>query len=149
MQTGTSTTFLKIAVTETERRAVINLLQDQQLPVSDIDGDKLLYAFMQGDKLIGTAGLEIFDDCALLRSVSIEKNEQGRGFGLQLNEQLEQYARDSGIICLYLLTTTANDFFEKQGYCVINRNDVPEAIKQTAEFVSLCPSSAIVMKKEI
>jgi amino-acid N-acetyltransferase len=104
---------------------------------------------MDGERAIGTAGLEIFEDCALLRSVSVIKEEQGKGFGKAINDGIEWYAKDSGINCLYLLTTTAKDFFEKQGYCVINREDSPGSIKQSAEFTSLCPSSAIVMKKWI
>jgi amino-acid N-acetyltransferase len=140
---------LKIAITEKERLQAISLLQQQQLPTSDLDEDILLYLLMNGEKVIGTAGLEIFEDCALLRSVSVIKQEQGKGFGRIINEEIEKYAKDSGITCLYLLTTTAKDFFDKQGYCTIKREDSPVAIKQTAEFISLCPSTAVVMKKRI
>jgi amino-acid N-acetyltransferase len=140
---------LKIAVSNTERQQAINLLQQHKLPVSDIDDDKLLYLLINDEKVIGTAGLEIFEDCALLRSVSVLKEEQGKGYGKVINEQIESYAKESGINCLYLLTTTAKDFFDKQGYCVIKREESPEALKQTAEFTSLCPSSAVVMKKRI
>ena len=140
---------LKIAVSETERQEAINLLQQHGLPVSDIDDDKLLYLLMDGEKIIGTAGLEIFEDCALLRSVSVIKEEQGKGYGKVIIEEIEKYVKESGINCLYLLTTTAKDFFDKQGYCVIKREESPEALKQTAEFTSLCPASAVVMKKRI
>ncbi len=140
---------LKIAVSETERQEAINLLQQHGLPVSDIDDDKLLYLLMDGEKIIGTAGLEIFEDCALLRSVSVIKEEQGKGYGKVINSAIEKYVNESGINCLYLLTCTAKGFFEKQGYCVINREESPEALKQTAEFTSLCPVSAVVMKKRI
>ncbi len=140
---------LKIAVSETGRQEAINLLQQHGLPVSDIDDDKLLYLLLDGEKIIGTAGLEIFEDCALLRSVSVIKEEQGKGYGKIINEQIEKYTKESGINCLYLLTTTAKDFFDKQGYCVIRREDSPETVKQTAEFSSLCPASAVVMKKRI
>jgi len=140
---------LKIAVSETERQEAINLLQQHGLPVSDIDDDKLLYLLVDGDKIIGTAGLEIFEDCALLRSVSVIKEAQGKGYGKVINEQIEKYTKESGINCLYLLTTTAKDFFDKQGYCVIKREESPETVKQTAEFTSLCPASAVVMKKRI
>ena len=140
---------LKIAVSETERQEAINLLQQPGLPVSDIDDDKLLYLLMDGEKIIGTAGLEIFEDCALLRSVSVIKEEQGKGYGKVIIEEIEKYVKESGINCLYLLTTTAKDFFDKQGYCVIKREESPEALKQTAAFTSLCPASAMVMKKRI
>lgn len=140
---------LKIATSEKERKHAINLLQQQNLPTSDIDEDKLLYLLMNGEAAIGTAGLEIFDDCALLRSVSVIKEEQGKGFGKVVNEEMEKYARESGINCLYLLTTTAKDFFDRQGYCVISREDSPASIQRSAEFTSLCPSTAVVMKKRI
>ena len=145
----TASTFLKIALTKEERQKAIDLLQQQQLPTLDIDEEKLLYLLLEGEKVIGTAGLEIFNDCALLRSVSVVKNQQGKGFGRVINDGVEKYAKDSGINCMYLLTTSAKDFFDKQGYCVISREDAPVAVKQTAEFTSLCPSSAVLMKKRI
>ena len=140
---------LKIAVSENERRQAIELLQKHKLPVIDIDEDKLLYLLLDGERIIGTVGLEIFEDCALLRSVSIIKEDQGKGYGKFMNEEIEKYAKESGINCMYLLTTSAKNFFDKQGYCVINREDSPASVKQTAEFTSLCPSSAVVMKKRI
>lgn len=150
MTTGISALpFLKIAVNENERREAIALLQQHQLPTSDIDRDKLLYLLYKGVKVIGTAGLEIFEDCALLRSVSVIKKEQGKGFGRIINAGIEKFVKESGINCLYLITTSAKDFFDKLGYGAIKREDSPLAIKQTAEFTSLCPSTAIVMKKII
>ena len=140
---------LKIAISDAERQVAIELLQTHKLPVSDIDDDKLLYVLFEGEKAIGTVGLEIFDNCALLRSVSILKGEQGKGYGIIMNNEIEKFAKEGGINCMYLLTTTAKDFFDKQGYCAINRDEAPQAIKATAEFTSLCPSSAVLMKKRI
>ncbi len=150
MGTGTSARLiLKIAATEKERRDVFALLKEQGLPVSDITNKTLLYLLLEGEKIIGTAGLDIFDDCALLRSVSVAKELQGNGYGRSMNEQIVGFAKDSGINCIYLITTTAKDFFERQGYCVIDRATAPEAIQQTDQFSGLCPSTAIVMKKRI
>ena len=140
---------LKVVVNEEEKQEAIALLQQQHLPVSDIDEDKVLYLLKDAEKTIGTVGLEIFEDCALLRSVSVVKEEQGKGYGKFINKEIEKYVKDAGINCLYLLTTTAKDFFDKQGYCIIDRNDTPVSVQQTAEFSLLCPSSAIVMKKNI
>lgn len=150
MQTGTLNTLqLQIATTETARQQVISLLQQHKLPVSDIDGDKILYLLRDSEGVAGTVGLEMFEDCALLRSVSVIKEKQGKGYGQFMNNAIEQYVKDAGVNCLYLLTTTAKDFFDKQGYCVIKRDDAPEGVKQSQEFTSLCPSSAVVMKKKI
>ncbi|WP_228434553.1 hypothetical protein [Natrarchaeobaculum aegyptiacum] len=48
---------------------------------------------------------------------------------------------------LYLLTTTAVDFFAARGYDEIDRADAPDAIRNTTEFADLCPSSATCMRR--
>lgn len=141
--------ILKIAVDGKERQQVMNLLQEQKLPVTDITDDTLLYILLDGEKPVGTAGLDIFEDCALLRSISVTAEVRGKGYGKILNEQVEKFAKDSGINCMYLITHTAKDFFERQDYCIIDRTAAPDAIKQTEQFTGLCPSSAVVMKKRI
>ena len=129
------------------REPIINLLKENALPVDDIGENTLLFGFMDDQALSGSAGLEVFGDCALIRSISIQKSLQGQGFGVILQKQLEQVAQSKNIRCLYLLTTTAEGFFKKQGFMTIQRDEVPATIKSTSEFSSVCPSSAIVMKK--
>ena len=140
-------TYKLIPANDGLRPAALSLLRQNNLPISDIDESKLLFALIENNEVIGTGGLEFFDDCALLRSVSIRKDLQGKGLGKLITHKLENISRQKGIDCLYLLTTTAKDFFNKEGYEVITRDDVPESIKTSTEFSSLCPSSAIVMKK--
>ncbi len=142
-------TALKMAVTQTEREDVMDLLQQQKLPVSDIKEETLLYTLTEGDHVIGTAGLDIFEGCALLRSVSVLGETRGKGYGKILTGKVEQLAKENGISSMYLITHTAKDFFERQGYLVIDRTMAPDAIKQTDQFTGLCPSSAVVMKKDI
>ena len=43
--------------------------------------------------------------------------------------------------------TTAERFFEYLGYRRIGREETPKAIRNSREFSSLCPSTAIVMVK--
>jgi amino-acid N-acetyltransferase len=129
------------------RQEVIQLLEQNDLPVSDIDGDKILFALLQDGQIVGTAGVEYFDDCALIRSISVKLDHRGTGLGKFIREQLEKNCIQHGIRCLYLLTTTAKDFFFKEGYDVIDRERVPGIIKNSSQFSSVCPSSAVVMKK--
>jgi len=69
--------------------------------------------------------------------------------GRFITGELEKLARQKGINDLYLLTTTAKDFFTKEGYEIIDRVRVPFEIKNTSQFSSVCPSSATVMKKSL
>jgi len=50
---------------------------------------------------------------------------------------------------VWLLTTTAREFFERLGYAAVDRADVPGAIRATAQFSSLCADSATVMVKRL
>ncbi len=150
MQTSISNKLsLQIVLTEEKRKHAIELLRQQQLPVSDIDSNTQLYLLQDDEMVVGTAGLEVFGDCGLLRSVSVIKEVQGKGYGGFITETMEKHAAKNGISCMYLLTTTAEIFFTKKGYTAVNSDDVPESIKQSTEFASVCPSSAVVMKKKI
>jgi amino-acid N-acetyltransferase len=131
------------------RSAVISLLKENNLPVADLDEKKNLFAFLENGKVIGSGGLEFFNRSALLRSISIKKELQGMGAGKLLLRKLETIARRNDVSFLYLLTTTAKEFFSKEGYEIIQRDAVPEEIKNTTEFSSVCPTSATVMRKNL
>jgi amino-acid N-acetyltransferase len=143
------TDYKLIPVNGTLRTKAIALLEESNLPVSDLDEQKELFALLQNNEVAGTGGLELFDKCALLRSVSVRKDLQGKGLGKFITRELEKISKQRGIDCVYLLTTTAKDFFSKEGYEEITRDEVPGSIKATSEFSSVCPSSATVMKKEL
>jgi mannose-6-phosphate isomerase-like protein (cupin superfamily) len=59
------------------------------------------------------------------------------------------HARSRRIDRLYLLTTTATGFFSKLGFAQTDRASVPEALRATTQFASVCPSSSICMTKGI
>lgn len=136
-----------IVVDDGLRPAVLALLAENDLPVADLDENKILFACLDRGDLVGTGGLELFKDCALLRSISIRKDLQKKGLGKFIVGKLEQVARRIGINSLYLLTTTAENFFSHLGYNKIDREEVPAEIKNTSQFSSVCPSSAVVMRK--
>ena len=143
-----STDEYKLIVAEAGlRAAALALLRENDLPVSDLDKTKTLFACLSNRDVIGTGGLESFRDCALLRSISIKKDRQKKGFGKFIVGELERVAAQNGVNCLYLLTATAEDFFTKCGYEPIDREAVPIEIKNTTEFSSICPSTAKVMRK--
>ena len=130
---------------------VIALLKSADLPVDDLNVEHLRYFLTtrENGKLTGVGGLEIYNDAALLRSVAVAESQRNRGIAHQLLAALEKLARENGVSALYLLTTTADKFFAKHGFAVIDRESVPKRIRETREFASICPSSAICMKKSI
>lgn len=92
-------------------------------------------------------GLERFGDCGLLRSLAVQPQLRNAGLGGELVDALECQSRGAGVRAVYLLTTTAADFFTRRGYTVVARAQAPEVIQATREFSSLCPSQAVCLRK--
>lgn len=129
---------------------IMALLTLANLPVNDIGENVELFALEINEQIIATAGLETNGRIGLLRSVSVLESQKGKGYGLLIVQKLEKYAKNQGIKELYLLTTTAQEFFEKKcNYEVTERIHVPTEIQSSQQFASVCPSSAVVMKKVI
>lgn len=132
-------------------QGVRKLLDQCNLPSSDLQSDHLdhFFAYGSADDLTGIVGLELFGPTALLRSLAVTDQLRGSGIGKALVAEAERYAEKNGVCELYLLTNTAEVFFARLGYASIDKSTAPEAIKQTQEFASLCPDSAVLMMKKI
>ncbi len=85
----------------------------------------------------------------LLRSLVVLPSRKRRGHGGLLVAHAEAFARQDGVQRLHLLTTTVADFFRARGYRVADRADAPMGIVSTAQFSSLCPSSATYLVKDL
>jgi amino-acid N-acetyltransferase len=129
--------------------AVLALLQAAGLPTADLTSVTCLHLWVleAEDSLVGVVGMERFGARALLRSLAVAPSYRQRGMGHQLVARLESEARADDVEQLVLLTETAERFFRAIGYEVIDRRRVPEEIRQSAEFRSLCPASAVCMSK--
>jgi amino-acid N-acetyltransferase len=120
------------------------------LPSQDIRSKPdCFYIGYDGDQRIGVVGIEIYGTDGLLRSVVVEEAVRGQGYGTALCAVAETEAQSVDADTLYLLTTTASEFFNDRGYVEIDRSTAPEAIQQTTEFNDLCPSTATCMKKTL
>ena len=125
------------------------LIKSAGLPTDDLAtaSDLHLWVLETKGDVVGAIGIERFGANALLRSLAIAPAYQRRGLGHQLVAQLEQEVQGKGVEQLILLTETAESFFQKNGYEVIERRHVLEEVRQSAEFRSLCPASAVCMAK--
>lgn len=127
------------------------LLADANLCHNDLTPEHMAHflSIRDGEELIGAVGLEVFGSDALLRSLVVAPGHRGKGLGIQLLEGIKTHAHECGVTSLYLLTTTADRFFDRHGYARIERASVPEAIGATTEFVSFCPDTAVCMRKRL
>ena len=128
---------------------VKSILTACELPVDDLgeECDVTFIACGPQSRPVAVAGLEKHAHFGLLRSVAVSSSARGKAYGQRLLAEIENMARGSQLQALYLLTTTAPEFFRRLGYQEVARNIVPEPIRQTSEFASLCPDDAIPMMK--
>jgi amino-acid N-acetyltransferase len=131
-----------------QRQSIIAMLQAEKLPVEDLPASlDNFFVALDDDKVIGVIGLEQYEQYGLLRSMVVDKEYRNKNIASRLVRQLENYTTTIGITCLYLLTETASQYFERKRYSKISRNEVPVSLQASSEFSSVCPVSAIVMKK--
>jgi amino-acid N-acetyltransferase len=98
--------------------SVVALLEGEGLPASDLTEGHLKHFFFTGTDGASSelVGLEIYSDAALLRSLVVSAAARTQGLGSALVLPAEQYAAAHRVHSLYLLTTTAEAYFEHRGY---------------------------------
>jgi amino-acid N-acetyltransferase len=134
-----------------EASAVTRLVEDAGLPVKDLTPQKLHHFIVarKGDTIVGVVGLEPAGSQALLRSLAVAETHRRKSVGRRLVAAIEKYARSRGTRAIYLLTMGAADFFIKQDYQRVDRQNAPADIQATDEFQTLCPASAQCLRKPI
>ena len=126
--------------------AVLELLEQSRLPKAGV-GENIqnFVLVLEQDKIIGCAGLEIHENAGLLRSVAVASDHQKQGLGSRLTEGILDLAEHYRLSSISLLTETAKDYFPRFGFVEVSRKDLPESLKNSAEFKGACPDSAIAM----
>ena len=130
--------------------AILELLDQSKLPRAGLDEHvTTTLVAKEGKRLVGTAALELYGDCALLRSVAVVADRRGQGLGLTLTAAALDLARRRGVHTVYLMTETAGEFFPRFGFRPISRTEVAEAVLRSTEFTTACPQSALVMARAL
>ena len=133
--------------TPEDLKGIKKFLIHYKLPVEGIDCENSVFVVaIQKEKIVGCAGVERYGSFGLLRSVSVSESLHGTGLGSKLTHHILQFATQQKMSTMYLLTETAEVFFKRKGFITVERRRVPDAIKASQEFSSLCPQSAVVME---
>lgn len=135
------------AATAGDLEAAEAALRDSELPLDglrDQFGDG--YAVAEADgRVIGVEGIEVHGGDGLLRSAAVVSAWRGRGVGDALTRNRIEWARRRGLRSLYLLTTTAGDYFPRFGFTLAERDNAPDAVRKSREFADACPATARFM----
>ena len=132
-----------------ERDGLKAALVKAGLPADDVGNAHLLFWRFEtaADIPAGFGGIEILAGDALLRSVVTLPPLRGMGMGRAIVAALESEARLLKCRSIYLVTTSAADFFEHLGYTPCAGSDVPEAIRRSHHFARLCCATGTMMVK--
>ncbi len=86
------------------------------------------YVFVDNERVVGAAALNIcWEDLAEVRSLVVHEDFGGRGIGRHLVEACISEARQLGIGRVFALTYQQS-FFEKLGFAVIEKSELPQKI---------------------
>ena len=127
---------------------VAALLERDQLPLDGLRQhfENAMVARV-GNRIVGCSALEVYEGGALLRSVAVDAEYRRSGAGSELTRAAIELANRRLVPAIYLLTTTAERFFRKFDFEIVDRADVPTSVLASAEFTHACPSTAIVMRR--
>jgi N-acetylglutamate synthase-like GNAT family acetyltransferase len=130
--------------------AIARLLEEAGLPTAGVaDALAGFVVAEEGGALVGVAGLEVHGRDGVLRSVAVAPRVGGSGLGGLLTERILDDARRAGLRRLYLLTTTAADYFPRYGFRVVERDSASPEVRASVEFRDVCPASAVAMALDL
>jgi N-acetylglutamate synthase-like GNAT family acetyltransferase len=123
-----------------------DLLRSVDLPTAGVAEalEHFILAEAEG-RVVGAAGLEVHGRDGLLRSVAVDPSLRGGGLGARLTDRVLGDARAAGLRRVYLLTTTAEEYFPRHGFRRIARDEASADVQRSVEFREACPASATVM----
>jgi amino-acid N-acetyltransferase len=136
---------------EADRNAIRELLEAADLHTESLEsGRTSFYVAEQDGSVVGMAGFEFYTPDALLRSVAVSAALQRHGFGSRVVDRMLAIARERKVRNVVLFTETAQPFFEKKGFRVIDRASVDnDAMKRSSQFTIACPKTAVCMALEL
>ena len=132
-------------------RGALELLGRSELTEQDVaEGWGHYFVVREDDgRVVGVAGLEVHGADGLLRSVAVDPDYRGQALAARLVAAAMERAGLLGLRSVYLLTTTAQGYFERHGFAECPREAAPEAIAASWEFRSGCPATAVFMKRPV
>lgn len=126
--------------------AIEHLLRENGLPTAGVAEHLQGFSVAEDTgRLVASAGLEVYDGSALLRSVAVDRAYRNRGLAADLVRGLLEDGRGRGVADVFLLTTTAAGYFRRLGFSPIPRADIPRAVQVSREFQDGVCETAQVM----
>ena len=111
------------------------LLAEERLPAYGLVDYLETFLVLEEEGLVaGCAGLEVYGEVALLRSVVVAPERRGRDGGRRLVEAVLAGARERGLRRVYLFTMHASAFFLRTGFREVGLDDFEEGVRASRQY---------------
>lgn len=111
------------------------LITGEHLPAYGLDEFLgTFFVLADGEHIVGCAGLEVYGEAALLRSVVVAPERRRRDEGRRLVEAALAEARRRGVARVYLFTMNAGAFFGRLGFRDVRPEDFEEAVRASRQY---------------
>ncbi|HLA19631.1 MAG TPA: GNAT family N-acetyltransferase [Dehalococcoidia bacterium] len=111
------------------------LITGEHLPAYGLDEFlETFFVLADGEHIVGCAGLEVYGEAALLRSVVIAPERRRRDEGRRLVEAALTEARRRGISRVYLFTMSAGGFFGRLGFREVQPEEFEEGVRASRQY---------------
>ena len=87
-----------------------------------------------GEDVVGCAGLEVYGEAALLRSVVVAPERRRSDGGRRLVEAALAEARRRGVARVYLFTMNAGVFFGRLGFREVQPEEFEEGVRASRQY---------------
>lgn len=145
---GTTTSFGPASGGDLD--AIKRLLVGSLLPSRDVGGgNQRFIVASENGRIIGCAGLQVAGQDGLVRSMAVHWTRRNVGLGSRLHERLLFEAVLAGVRTLWVVTTTAEDFFAGHGFKKVAAADVPAELQASDEFTTFVPGGSTVMSRPV
>src|SRR6266481_6049397 len=139
-----------VTATPSDLPDILTLLKAAALPVAGIENHvETTLVVRDSERLLGCAAVEVYGQAGLLRSVAVEVEHRGEGWGERLTNAALELARKRGVRNIYLLTTTASHFFPRFGFTAIPRTELDPVLARSEELRGACPAGALAMRASL
>ena len=125
------------------------ILDRVSLPVDGVQSHlQNFLVYETAGEIVACGGFEAYFPAVLVRSVAVLPAYRGKGIGQNLIRTLLEKFRAEQFKKVFLLTFDAEEYFQRHfGFQAVNRFQAPPAIRNSVEFITACPQSAICMVK--
>ena len=111
------------------------LIVSEQMPAMELERwIEEFWVLDNDDEIVGCAGIEMYGEAAVLRSVATAPSIRGSGEGIRLVRRCLDYARELGAKRCYLFTMTAENFFPKFGFERCTLDNFEPSVRESWQY---------------